>query len=309
VLKLPAYVLVTPARNEARFIESTIQAVVAQTAIPLKWVIVSDGSTDGTDEIVQRYAAVHPWIELLRMPERTERNFAGKAHAVNAGLQKAAGLPYEAVANLDADITFEQDYFAYLLEKLAEDPELGVVGTPNSDASGEVYDFRFVSLEEVQGTCQLFRRACFEAIGGYVPSKGGNIDTIACVAARMKGWKTRTFTGKLSLHHRVMGTAQASPLKARFNEGRRDYIIGNHPVWQLFRVAYQSTKRPFLARGFALGAGFLWAALRRVERPVSSEFIAFRRREEMQRLARFLTGRKQPAATPAPSRAATSESR
>jgi glycosyltransferase involved in cell wall biosynthesis len=309
VLKLPAYVLVTPARNEARFIESTIQAMVAQTVRPLKWVIVSDGSTDGTDEIVQRYAAAHQWIELLRMPDRAERNFAGKAHAVNAGLQKAAGLPYEAMANLDADITFDEDYFSYLLEKLAEDPALGVVGTPNCDESGEVYDYRFVSLEEVQGTCQLFRRACFEAIGGYVPSKGGNIDTIACVAARMKGWKTRTFTGKISRHNRVMGTAQASPLKARFNEGRRDYIIGNHPVWQLFRVAYQSAKKPFVVRGVALGAGFLWAALRRIERPVSSEFIAFRRREEMQRLARVLTGRRQLAEASAPLRATTNESR
>jgi len=106
-----------------------------------------------------------------------------------------------------------------------------------------------------------------------------------------------------------MGTAQATPLKARFNEGRRDYIIGNHPLWQLFRVAYQSMKKPFVARGLALGAGFLWAALRRIERPVSSEFIAFRRREEIERLARVLTGRKQPAAASVPSRAATNESR
>jgi biofilm PGA synthesis N-glycosyltransferase PgaC len=69
VLKLPTYVLVTPARNEAQFIESTIQSVVAQTMRPLKWVIVSDGSTDGTDEIVSRYAVAHEWIELLRMPD------------------------------------------------------------------------------------------------------------------------------------------------------------------------------------------------------------------------------------------------
>jgi biofilm PGA synthesis N-glycosyltransferase PgaC len=82
---IPAYVLITPARNEARFIELTIQSVVAQTARPLRWVIVSDGSTDGTDEIVSKYAAEHRWMELIRMPERAERNFAGKVHAFNAG--------------------------------------------------------------------------------------------------------------------------------------------------------------------------------------------------------------------------------
>src|SRR5271156_1424691 len=80
-----AYVLITPARDEARFIEETIKSVVAQTVLPLKWVIVSDGSTDGTDDIVKRYIPEYPWIELLRMPERQERNFAGKVLAFNAG--------------------------------------------------------------------------------------------------------------------------------------------------------------------------------------------------------------------------------
>ena len=78
---LPKYVLITPARNEAQFIELTIKSVVAQTVRPLKWVIVSDGSTDGTEEIVNKYVADHPWIELVRMPERRERHFAGKVHA------------------------------------------------------------------------------------------------------------------------------------------------------------------------------------------------------------------------------------
>jgi glycosyltransferase involved in cell wall biosynthesis len=292
VLKLPTYVLVTPARNEAQFLASTIESVAAQTVLPLRWVIVSDGSTDGTDEIVLRYAAVHPWIELLRMPERTERNFAGKAFAVNAAHASLAVLPYEAIAILDADITFQTDYFSYLLSKLAEDPALGLVGTPNRNALGEIYDFRFVNIEDVSGTCQLFRRACFEAIGGYVPSKAGNIDTIACVSARMKGWKTRTFTGMLSRHHRVMGTAQCGPIRARFNEGVRDYAIGNHPLWQLFRMAYQMSMKPYGMRGLAMEAGYVWAWLTGAERPVSKELVAFHRREEMQRLARVLKRKK-----------------
>ena len=293
MLKHFSYVLVTPARNEAQFLASTIESVAAQTVLPLKWVIASDGSTDGTDEIVLRYAATHPWIELLRMPERTERNFAGKAHAVNAAHASLAALPYEVIAILDADITFEREYFAYLLGKLEEDPALGLAGTPNRDASGEIYDFRFVSVEEVSGTCQVFRRDCFEAIGGYVPSKAGNIDTIACVSARMQGWKTRTFTGMVSLHHRVMGTAQCGPIRARFNEGIRDYTIGNHPLWQLFRMAYQMTKRPLVVRGLAMGAGFVKAWVSGAERPVSEQLVAFRRREQMQRLARVLTGKRQ----------------
>ncbi len=100
--KLPAYVVVTPARNEARSIELTIRSMVEQTARPLKWVIVSDGSTDGTDDIVKKYAAEHEWIELLRMPEREERHFAGKVYAFNAGHSRVKELPYEVIASLDA---------------------------------------------------------------------------------------------------------------------------------------------------------------------------------------------------------------
>ncbi len=282
--KLPTYVLVTPARNEARSIELTIQSVVAQTVRPLKWVIVSDGSTDATDEIVSRYAAKHEWIELLRMPERRERHFAGKVYAFNAGREKLEGLPYEVIANLDADITFESDYFSFLLDKLAGDTELGIIGTPYVETTNETYDYRFVSIEHVSGACQVFRRECYEAIGGYAPVKVGTIDCIAVITARMKGWKTRTFTEKVCMHHRKVGTAQCGPMKARFTAGVMDYTMGNHPVWQLFRVGYQMGQKPFAIRGLAMGAGYLWGYLRHESRPVSPELVRFHRREQMQRL-------------------------
>ncbi len=289
MLKLPSYVLVTPARNEARSIEATIESVVAQTERPVRWLIVSDGSTDGTDDIVQKYSARHVWIELVRMPERRERHFAGKVHAFNAGLAKLKNLQYEVIVSLDADITFDSDYFSFLLAKLAADPKLGLVGTPFRELSNETYDYRFVSIEHVSGACQMFRRECFEAIGGYLPVKGGAIDNIAVISARMKGWKTRTFTEKFCFHHREMGTAQRGPIQAKFKFGGKDYAIGNHPGWELFRSLYQMTKRPFVLGGLALGAGYLWAAVRRSERPVSRELIAFHRQEQMQRLKKMFT--------------------
>jgi glycosyltransferase involved in cell wall biosynthesis len=286
---LPSYVLLTPARNEAQHIESSIQSVVAQTVRPLKWVIISDGSTDGTDDIVKRYAEQYDWIELLRMPEREVRDFAGKVNAINAGQSRIAQLPYEVIACLDADITFESDYFSYLLEKLASDPKLGLAGTPYKEASGEVYDYRFVSTQHVSGACQVFRRECFEAIGGYVPVKGGAIDSIAAISARMKGWKTRTFTGKISLSLRQTGTAQCGPIQARFRFGVRDYAIGNHPLWEVFRCVNQMRQKPYVIRGLALASGYLWALVRGLDRPVSSDLMKFYRHEQMERLMRFFT--------------------
>jgi cellulose synthase/poly-beta-1,6-N-acetylglucosamine synthase-like glycosyltransferase len=288
---LPAYVLVTPARNEAQFIEQTIQAVLAQTVKPLKWAVVSDGSTDGTDEIVSRYAAEHSWIELVRMPERTERHFAGKALAVRAGMDRMLGLPYEVIASLDGDITFDLDHFEFLLGKLKIDERLGIVGTPYRDATNETYDYRFVSTDHVSGACQVFRRACWEEIGGYALSKGGAIDTIATLTARSKGWKTRTFPEKMALHHRVIGTAENSQIKSRFILGRRDWMIGNSVVWELFRGLYQMTKRPYALRGAAIVAGYAWAACTGVQRPVPAELRAFRRKEQMEQLGRFFRGK------------------
>lgn len=288
--KLPNYILITPARNEAEFIELTIKSVVAQTVRPLKWVIVSDGSTDRTDEIVSSYAAEHEWIELVQMPERRERHFAGKVRAFNAGYARVERLRYDVIGSLDADISFDQDYFSFLLARLSADSGLGLVGTPFKEGQNPTYDYRFTNIEHVSGACQLFRRECFEDVGGYLPVKGGSIDHIAVLTARMKGWKTRTFTEKVCLHHRMLGTAEQSLLKAKFRCGVKDHAIGNHPLWEVFRATYQTINKPFVLGGLMLLSGYTWAAIRQIERPVSPELVAFQRREQLLRLKRFLTG-------------------
>src|SRR5215831_1008328 len=109
MMMFPTYALITPARNEAQFIERAIRSVVSQTVRPVKWIIVSDGSTDGMDDIVRKYTTEHPWIELIRMPERSERHFAGKVRAFNAAYAKISDLDYEVIGNLDADVSFDED--------------------------------------------------------------------------------------------------------------------------------------------------------------------------------------------------------
>lgn len=284
------YVIITPARNEAQFIEQALKSVVVQSLLPLKWVIVSDGSTDATEEIVNRYTKAYSWIELLKMPERKERHFAGKVHAFNAGYNYLREVNYDVIVSLDADVSFGAEYFSFLLGKLAADPRLGLVGTPFQEASGHIYDYRFVNIEHVSGACQVFRRECFEAIAGYVPVKGGSIDHIAVITARMKGWRTRTFTEMVCLHHRAMGAAHGSILRSGFKLGMKDYAVGNHPLWEVFRTAYQMTKPPIGVRGLALGMGYFWAMLRQLERPVSLDLINFHRREQMQKLKKILIG-------------------
>jgi Glycosyl transferase family 2 len=285
------YVIVTPARNEAGFIEQTIQSMVAQKVRPLRWVIVSDGSTDGTDEIVARYAARHDWIELVRMPERKERNFAGKVRAFNAGYLRLQSLNYDVIGSLDADISFDSEYLAFLMDKFAADPALGVAGTPFSE-NGTTYDYRFTSTEHVSGACQLFRRECFDAIGGYVPMEVGGIDLVAVLSARMKGWQTRAFTDKSCVHHKITQTneRQHHQLRQTFKSGFHDYLMGGHPAWELFRSLYHMARAPVLVGGGALLCGYLWAMLIRAKRPVSAELVRFRGKEQMSRLRKILKG-------------------
>jgi len=294
------YVLVTSARNEEAVIGHTLESVVAQTLRPARWVIVDDGSTDTTAEIVQTYARRHEWIVLVQRPRRADRNFAGKVHAVNAGLDAVKDISFEVFGNLDADVSFDPGYMEFLLHKFECDPQLGVAGTPFTQEGG--YDSTKDSFEGenyVAGPCQLFRYRCFREIGGYVPNPAGGVDWIAVMTARMRGWKVTAFPERRFHHHRSMGTAERSEVSAMFSYGEKDYYLGGSPLWQLVRGAYRMTKTPVVIGGIALLLGYAWAAARRVRRPVTPELMRFHRREQMKKLravVHALAGFKRPDA-------------
>ena len=151
-LKNLSYILITPARNEEDFIGQTIQSVISQTKLPEKWVIVSDGSTDRTDDIVKSYQNEFAWIELVRMPEHRDRQFAAKVQAFNAGHERVKEIQYDIIGSLDADISFDETYFEYLLKKFAEDEYIGVAGTPFVE-DGSHYNYEFANIEHVSGAC------------------------------------------------------------------------------------------------------------------------------------------------------------
>ena len=283
------YVLITPAKNEQRFIEGTIRSVLTQTHLPERWVIVDDGSTDQTAEIVAGYARNHPWIELVRRPRRNDRNFAGKVHAFNDGLARVQPLEVELLGNLDADVSFGPDHFEFLLNKFVEDPRLGVAGTAyTQDGGWDSTRDSFEGQTSVHGACQLFRIQCFREIGGYQPSRAGGVDWIAVTTARMMGWKTWNYRVKCYHHHRILGTAERSEIGAMFDYGRKDYLLGGSLIWELFRAGYRMTKRPVMFGGIALLLGYCKAAVQRIERPVSPELIRFHRGEQITKLRLIL---------------------
>jgi glycosyltransferase involved in cell wall biosynthesis len=245
-------------------------------------------STDNTAEIVEGHARQCSWIDLKRLPPRQERSFSRKVYAFNAGLEQVRNLDFDVIGNLDADLSFEPDYLEFLMSKFAEDPTLGVAGTPFTEDGYDSAVHSFEGANHVAGGCQLFRRACFEKIGGYVANPAGGIDWIAVTTARMMGWKTQSFSEKRFHHHRALGTAGRSNMAAVFSYGQKDFYLGNSPIWEAFRILYWTRKRPLGLGAASLLAGYTSAAVTRTKRAVSPELMQFHRREEMRKLRRIL---------------------
>ncbi|HZF00387.1 MAG TPA: glycosyltransferase family 2 protein [Methylomirabilota bacterium] len=281
------YVLITAARNEEAFIAKTLESVTAQTQLPEHWVIVDDGSTDRTAEIVEDYGARFPWISLIRRAGRRERHFAGKADAVNTGFKFLETAQFDVIGNLDADVSFEPDFMEFLMQQFSEDKQLGVAGAPYIEGDFDSARDSFEGENFVAGQAQLFRRQCFQEIGGYAQSRAGGVDWIAVMTARMLGWKTKSFAEKRFHHHRAMSTAERGILAAHFSYGQKDYYLGGSPLWEIFRVGYRAMKKPFLIGGIAVLLGYCHAVLCGTKRPVSPELMRFHRRNQMRKLKKI----------------------
>jgi len=281
---MEAYALITAVHNEERHIEKTLRSVTSQTVLPAKWIIVSDGSTDRTDELVERYAKSFQFIRLVRREREQQRNFASKVFAQNAGLQMLAPNHIDFVGLSDGDISFGPGYFHCLLEKFSKDPRLGLAG-------GFVYEEvngRFIPVagnrtRSVAGAIQVFRRECFESIGGLLPLKYGCVDTYPEIAARMRGWRVQSFPELEIRHHRPTGGAAGY----RYRQGFADYSIGYHPVFEVARLLRQIPCRPFSLGAVAQLCGFVAANFCREKRMVSPDLVAFLRNEQKERLLPF----------------------
>jgi hypothetical protein len=281
------YAFVSSTRNEEKLITLTLESVTRQVPLPERWIIVDDGSNDRTGQIADEWAKKFPWIEVIHNPPREGRSFAAKSNNVNRAFAKLETdhVDFEIVGNLDTDTSFAADYMAFVLGKFAADPKLGCGGTPFTQEGG--YDSARDSFEGenyVAGPLQIFRRQAFRDIGGYIANPAGGVDFTAVMMTRMKGWTVRSFADLRYHHHRSMGTAERSVVASMFSYGEKDYYLGNSPVWQLFRLPYQMLKKPWLIGGLALFAGYLWAAVRRVKRPVPAELVKFHRADQMRKL-------------------------
>jgi poly-beta-1,6-N-acetyl-D-glucosamine synthase len=278
------YVVVTPVRDEAAHIAKTIEAVMSQTLLPRLWIVVDDGSTDGTGDILKRYASQTNWINVVERPNRGHRaNGGGVMEAFYAGLALINGEAWDYLVKLDGDLSFAPDYFARCFAMFEADPRLGIGGgTVCQLEEGEAkVDSKGDPPFHVRGATKIYRRACWEAISPLARTTGW--DTIDEVNANHRGWRTRTFAALTLIQHKPTGGADGAWRNA-FKNGRANYISGYHPAFLLAKCVKRSVHRPAILGSIALLSGYLSGYVKRIPRAVEPQVMRYLRRQQVRRL-------------------------
>ena len=278
------YILITAAYNEQDFIEKTILSVINQLHKPTEWIIVSDGSTDTTESIVSKYASENSFIKLLISNRKEGRDFASKVYALNIGLKNIQTFEYDYIGILDADVSFEKDYYSSLIEEFEKNPKLGIAGGNYFDIIDGKKVPVYPSPYSVRGATQFFRKECFDKIDGIKPIKYGGEDALACYAARMYGWEIKNIYSLIVLHHRPTGITGSHIFRTRIRDGFVEYNLSYHPLFQLVKCIKRIFKKPFFIGSTLRFAGFWFAYLKREKRIVSKELIKFIREEQLSRI-------------------------
>ncbi len=285
---MPRLLIVSPVRDEAAFLQRTIESMVSQTTRPAMWLIVDDGSSDDTATIAERAAATCSWIRLHRRRDRGHRKVGGGViEAFYDGLAQVDLDEFEYLCKLDGDLEFGPTYFERMFEKFDADPRLGTASGKCWDKNGAGWIPLRTGDEFSLGACKLYRVACFRQIGGFV--RETMWDGIDCHRCRMKGWKARSFHDEdLRLYElRPMGSSERSVYHGRFRWGRGQYFMGTHPLYALGIAAYRMFERPFVVGGLCILAGYLSGYVRRLERYDDPEFRRHLHRWQMNRLVRL----------------------
>jgi biofilm PGA synthesis N-glycosyltransferase PgaC len=288
------YVLITAVKNEGDHIERTIKSIICQSKLPLKWVIVSDDSTDNTDEIVRSYEKKYKFIEFVRRYGENKNkdqsaNFASKICAFNMGYALLKHSKYQLIGNLDGDMSFGSTYYERIIDEFYKDPLLGVASGLIFDAfDGRIQPHCASNAGYVPGALQMFRRKCYEDIGGYIAVRQGGEDTIASYTARMKGWNVKIFNELEAFHHKK-GRSQRGLIKECFREGTMFYLLGSHPIVEIGKSLCRLFAKPYCIGSMIRICGFIWPLFRGSERPVSDKFVRHMRHYQMQRIMSFFS--------------------
>lgn len=278
----PKYVVVTPVRDEDQHVEQAILSMLAQTMPPAEWIIVNDGSTDGTGAIVDRYARKHLWLKALHRKNRGFRQAGGGVvEAFNAGCRALASSEWDFLVKLDGDLSFTPDYFEQCFKYFSAEPALGIGGGDIYHEIGGSFVLERNPRFHVRGATKIYRRACWDALGGLTQAPGW--DTLDEVKANMLGWKTRSFPDLKLVHHKQTGSADGK-WGGWVKNGRGSYISGYHPVFMMLKCLKRTFRKPVLIAGLGLFYGFVSGYLKGISQVEDRALIRYLRKQQMNRI-------------------------
>jgi glycosyltransferase involved in cell wall biosynthesis len=270
-----SYVLITAVHNEEKYIHYPLESVLSQTCIPLKWVIVSDGSTDGTDNVLRKYEGKHPFLHWCRLEKDSKnKGFLSKVHALRYAYELVNKENYNYIGILDGDVSFCDTYYRNIMGEFNKNPKLGIAGgfVHERDRNG-IFQSRIHNRERsVPGAVQMFRRECYERIGGLKPIVYGGEDAYAEIEARAAGWEVRSFPEYPVFHHKP-GHLKRGIWKERIREGKMDYAIGNHPFFELMKFLRRIPEYPVFIGAAVRMLGYLDALVMREDRIPPTEML------------------------------------
>lgn len=276
------YVVITPVRDEEQYIEETMRSVVRQTIQPAEWIIVDDGSCDGTGRIIDDYARQYPWISALHRADRGQRlPGMGVMEAFYCGYQFLKSADWEYVVKLDGDVGLDPDYFERCFERFNEDPKLGICGGMMYRVKNGDFELESHLIFQVRGPIKLYRRSCWEAIGGLLKAPGW--DTVDNVQANRLGWRTRSFPDLKVIHYRPTGAAEGA-WRDGVKNGRADYVSGYHPVFMMAKCVKRLFQQPYIISAVAHGYGFITGYSKRVPQVGDLALIRYLRNQQIRRL-------------------------
>jgi len=277
--------IISPVRDEGKHVRNTLDAMVAQTVRPQEWLFVDDGSTDDTRAVIESYSNNHPWIRVISRENRGFRQLgSGVIAAFNFGRERLANKEYKYIAKLDGDMSFPPTYLEIMLAKLEGDAKLAAVsGKVFRPEKGGLVE-EFIIDEMVAGQFKLYKRAAFDAIGGFTQTiLWDGIDIHRC---RMKGFETLSFFHPDAhlIHHRLMGSSDASVFRGRVRLGRGIWFMGYHPLYAIASGLFRMHERPYVVGGMIIIGSYLFAAVRGEPQFEDREFIRDLRRWQLRKL-------------------------
>lgn len=288
------YVLVTPTKDEEKTIGETLASLISQTIRPVEWVIVSDGSTDRTDSLIQAAMAQHPWITLIQLPPREGRCFGAVARATKLATERLSVSDYEFIGLLDSDLRFAPTYFESVIAEFSANPKLGLAGGRVLDP-GERPDSKPDNTWDVPGAVQFFRRKCFESLREIHAIPEGGWDMLTCVESRMNGFDTALLTGLVVDHLKPRNIAHGGLISRRWQCGVRDYVLGYHPLFETVKCLRRIRQSPVIVSAASWWMGYVSAALSRKPRAIPADLLAHIHLEQLHRLKSVSRRQKPPA--------------